>query len=212
GRLTSAIRTAVTELPDFDAVLLQMVKDELRQQQGSRGRQEQELARQLAAAERNLQNILAAVREAGPSPSLLEELTRLEKEKSRLAWEQQQLTRAATAPPELPTVAGVKGKVEQAFDTLAVRSPEFGRLLRGLIPRIVVYPYRLRDGGHPVLRGHFTLCLAPLLPPAPGLERLAGALERHLIVDLFEPPQREAFRVPVMELTANGLRQSEIAW
>jgi hypothetical protein len=63
-----------------------------------------------------------------------------------------------------------------------------------------------------VLRAHLTVSLAPLLPPAPGLERAAGALERSLVVDLFEPPQREAFRVPVRELAATGLGQREIAW
>jgi hypothetical protein len=122
------------------------------------------------------------------------------------------LARATDAAPAVPTVAEVKRLADQAFEKLAVTSPEFGRLLRQWIPHVVVLPYRLCDGGHPVLRAHFTLRLAPLLPAAPGMERLAGLLERRLVVDLFEPPQREAFRVPVVELAANGLRQREIAW
>src|SRR5262249_5001473 len=99
----------------------------------------------------------------------------------------------------------------EAFGRLAVASPEFGRLLQRLIPRLVVRPYRLCDGGHPVPRAHFTLQLAPLLPRAPGLERLAAVLERTLVVDLFEPPQREAHRLAVMRRTSDGLTQREIA-
>src|SRR5207248_8719616 len=96
----------------------------------------------------------------------------------------------------LPTVAEIKQRAGEAFGTLAPTSPEFGRLLRGLIPRIVVYPYRLCDGGHPVLQPQCTLRLASLLPSAPGLEPLAGCLEQQLVVDLFEPPQRGACRAP----------------
>jgi hypothetical protein len=84
--------------------------------------------------------------------------------------------------------------------------------LRRLIPRIVVYPYRLCDGGHPVLRAHFAFSLVPLLPPAPESAHLEAALCRSLVVDLFQPPQREAYRFPVMALTVNGLSQHEIAW
>jgi hypothetical protein len=61
-------------------------------------------------------------------------------------------------------------------------------------------------------RAEFTLHLAPLLPPTVKSERLDGALQQVLVVDLFEPPQREAYRAPVMELTANGLKQRDIAW
>jgi site-specific DNA recombinase len=41
---------------------------------------------------------------------------------------------------------------------------------------------------------------------------LAAGLQHSLVVDLFEAPQREAYRDPVMELTATGLKQREIAW
>src|SRR5262249_26986163 len=69
-------------------------------------------------------------------------------------------------------------------------SAEFGRLLRRLIARIVVRPYRPCDGGHPVLRAHFTFSLdaraaregAPLTRvadvrpnPASGTHGLPGA-------------------------------------
>jgi hypothetical protein len=83
-------------------------------------------------------------------------------------------------------------------------------LLRQLIPKLVVKPYRLCDGGHPVLRAHVTLSVAPLLPGELPTS-LTGALQRSLIVDLFEPPQREQFRARVVQLTSKGLQQRDIA-
>ena len=115
-------------------------------------------------------------------------------------------------PLAVPSMPDIKALAAQAFGELAVTSQEFGRLLRRLIRRIVVLPYRLCDGGHPVLRAHLTFSLVPLLPPAPGSDRLTSVLRRSLVVDLFSAPQREAYRFPVMELTANGLSQHEIAW
>jgi hypothetical protein len=211
AKLLAAIREAIANLPDFDPVLMQLVQDQLRQRQGARGQQHEELGRRLARVDREILNIVAAVRAAGHSPSLLEELQRLETEKTRLAREQQDLARPSNAVLTMPSIAEVKGLAEQAIATLAVTSPEFGRLLRRLIPRLVVFPYRLCDGGHPVLRARFTLCLTSLLPTGAGLDRLAPALQRSLVVELFNPPQREIFRVPVMELTAAGVTQREIA-
>jgi hypothetical protein len=117
----------------------------------------------------------------------------------------------SASTPALPSMDEIRRRVEDAFDNLAEASQEFGRLLRQLIPRIVVFPFRLCDGGHPVLRARFTLSLASLLPQAAGLEHLAPTLERCLVVDLFDPPQRETFRSRVMELTDLGRKQREIA-
>jgi hypothetical protein len=211
-KMMAAIRSEVASLPDFDPVLLQLVQDEMRQRAGAQGQRQQDLARKRATIEREIQHVLAAIRQAGHSASLLEDLNRLERERTQADWEQQQLTRLSNSPLTVPSLAEIKAHAFQAFDELAATSPEFGRLLRRLIPRIAVWPYRLCDGGHSVLRAHFTFGLASLLPDAPGLERLTGALQRSLTVDLFEEPQRVAYRFPVQELTANGLGQQEIAW
>jgi DNA invertase Pin-like site-specific DNA recombinase len=210
-KIMAALRAEIAALPDFDPTLLQLVREALRDGQDAQGRRQQELARRQATTEREMANVLAAIRAAGPSESLLEELTRLEEQKKQIAWEQQQAQRRSQGPLQVPPMAEVKALAFQAFEKLAVASAEFGRLLRRLIARIVVRPYRLCDGGHPVLRAHFTFSLAPLLSPAPGMDRLAPAVQRSLVVDLFEQPQRVAYRAPVLELTANGMGQREIA-
>jgi DNA invertase Pin-like site-specific DNA recombinase len=211
-KLLAAIYAAIAGLPEFDPVLLGMIREEQQQQLGDRDRQLQELDRRRADLERQIANVLAAIRQGGHSPSLLAELARLERERDLAAEERQRRGRTACGIVALPTAAEVKALAAEEFGNLAEESPEFGRLLRRLIPRIVVRPYRLCDGGDPGLRAGFRLSLAPLLPPTPSLENLAGALARELVVDLFDPPQREAYRVPVMALTACGLTQREIAW
>lgn len=211
-KMSTAISQAIAALPDFDPVLLQMVEEEQQQHQGTRSRHFQMLTSRQTAVEREICNILAAIRTTGHSPSLMEELGRLESEKGQIAWDLKQLQRPLRLPQPISTIAEIKQLADEAFTKLAVTSTEFGRFLRRLIPRIMVKPFRLCDGGKSVLRGCFTLNLVPLVAETSGLERLSGALQRSLIVDLFEPPQREAFRLPVMELTANGLKQRDIAW
>ena len=210
-RLIDAIQATIATLPEFDPVLVAMIEEQLRQGTGDQEQRRQFLATREAAVCRELTNIAAAIRAVGHSPTLLQDLARLERERAEILEEGQGLRRAAKQPVRQPTVSEVRALAQEAFGRLAATSQEFGRFLRQLIPTIVVRPYRLRDGGHPVLRAHFTLALAPLVPggvPA----ALAGSLRRTLVVDLFDPPEREAFREPVTALVANGLTQRDIAW
>jgi DNA invertase Pin-like site-specific DNA recombinase len=210
-KLITAFRAQIAALPDFDPVLLDLVRQECLKAQDSRGQRQHELTQQLATNQRAIQHILAAIREDGHSSSLMDDLKRLEQQNTELQWQQQDLVRSSAGAPKLPTMAEIKALAFESMDKLAVTSPEFGRLLRLLIPRIVVWPYRLCDGGHPVLRAHFSFSLAPLLPEVPARGKLAGMMQRSLMVDLFVPPQREVYRWPVMELTSNGLTQRKIA-
>jgi DNA invertase Pin-like site-specific DNA recombinase len=212
GKLIAAIRRSIEALPDFDPALRQLVEEELTRCREHQEPRRQELERRRAALERRLANVVAAIGQMGHSDSLLEELTRVEQDKAAVLEEQQELSRSADdlQRSELPPMADIKALAARAFDDLAVSSPEFGRLLRRLIVRIVVYPYRLCDGGRPVLRARFSFCLAPLLTSVQASGAADGALRRSLEVDLFDPPQRAAHRARVLELTANGVTQPEI--
>ena len=94
-------------------------------------------------------------------------------------------------------------------DWLGVR-PRRARLTRRLIPRLEARPYRLCDGGKPVLRAHLTLDLAPLIPDAQALEGRTNVLRRELVVDLFDMPQRAAYRERVIALRP-GRTEREVA-
>ena len=76
-----------------------------------------------------------------------------------------------------------------AMTSLARSSPEFGRLMRRLIPRIAAcFPIVLRDGGHLVLRARFALDLVAPIPEARGLENCSQILQCKLVVDLLRSP------------------------
>jgi site-specific DNA recombinase len=62
-----------------------------------------------------------------------------------------------------------------------------------------------------VPRAHVTLDLVPLIPQARGLDRIHNLLRYDLIVDLFHPPQRAAYRQRVLDLRAAGKTKAEIA-
>jgi DNA invertase Pin-like site-specific DNA recombinase len=209
--MIAAIRDKIETLPDFDPQLTEMVQEEMRRSQHDKGSQQRELAHKLAAVEREIQNLMRAFRAAGDSPSLLEELRHAENQKNQITWDMQELAKLSDEPPVVPSAAEVRRLAAKAFGTLSVTSQEFGRLLRRLTSRITVHPHRLCDCAKTVLRARFTLDLASLLPAA-NLGGLAGVLRRSLVVDLFEAPQREVYREPVLELTANGLQQRDIAY
>jgi len=94
---------------------------------------------------------------------------------------------------------------------LAVDSPEFVRLMRKMIPRIIVFPVRLCDDGAIVIRATFRLQLSNLLPEQGLREVLRQPLEKILTVDLFDHPQRELFRTRVVEARAKGMTERAVA-
>jgi DNA invertase Pin-like site-specific DNA recombinase len=210
-RLLAAIRREIAYLPEFDSVFLQMVEEELNQGQGGQDHRRHELATRKGTLDRALSNLMEAIKETAHSPTLLQELKRLEHEKDEVNEAERKLEHLAKQKPCLPSVAEVKALAEEAFQGLAVTSQEFGRLLRLLVPSLVVRPFRLCDGGRSVLRAYSTLTLAPLLPQGLSSGTLEAALKKTLEVDLYDPPQRETYRVPVEELAREGLTQDAIA-
>ncbi len=150
-KLVEAIRHEIASLPDFDPVLLQAVQRERQTWGKEQVRWRHEHSRQQADIRRQLDHILGAIKQAGSSPTLLEELHRLERRKAEIEEEMQVQDSRKEGPLAVPSMPDIKALAAQAFGELAVTSQEFGRLLRRLIRRIVVLPYRLCDGGHPVL-------------------------------------------------------------
>lgn len=196
--MMEVIRSEIEQLPDYEPCLLEAVQRALQAQDSDVELERQAVARTLRTNERELENVLAAVRAAGHSSSLLEELRRLETE---VASQRLQLTQFRTAIDTaiaIPSVAELREMAENAFGRLSMRSPEFGRLLHRLVPRIYVYPYRHCGGGLPRLRAKFTLSLACFLPRGNPVSSLSPMLRRELVVDLFRPPQHEFYRQQIM--------------
>jgi site-specific DNA recombinase len=210
-KLSEAVLDAIDTLPDSDTAFQAMVTAEVERLRGAQCGRLTELDRGLENINRQLANVRAALREAGPSKVLIDDLRQLEAEREQVRGERAELERIPRQVIAVPPPGELKRLARDAFARLADDAPEFGRLMKQLISRIVVVPHRLCDGGQPVLRARFTLDLVALVPEARGLSGLTGVLRRDLVVDLFDPPQRAAYRERVLALKAEGLTEREIA-
>jgi hypothetical protein len=211
AKIAAAVLAEVKALPDFEPVFLEMVRQEAQALHSQDDRRVEELRRQEATVRQQISKITAAIAELEESRALLDKLRSLETERDLLAAERQELERVPRVPVELPDMSRIRALTAEAFESLAKGVPEAGRLARRLIPRLEVRPYRLCDGGNPVLRARVTLDLAPLIPDAQSLEGRTGVLRRVLVVDLFDMPQRAAYRERVKAMRAQGMTQREVA-
>ncbi len=210
-KITAAALAEVAALPDFDPVFLGELRAEAAALHAEDDRRIAVLARREEVIAHAIDNLTQAIAEMGSSAALLKKLRTSESERDRLAAERGELERAPRAVLNLPSLDEVRQLAAEAFADLARSSAEAGRLLRRLLPRLEVLPYQPCDGGNPVLRAHLILDLAPLVPDARGLEGRADVFQRELVVDLFDPPQRVAFRERVKDLRGKGQTERQVA-
>jgi len=198
GKLSQAIVDELAGLPDFDADLLQRLEGEVHDLHNVHAKRIAEIDRELATVERRQENTAAGIAEYGPRRELQQQLDKLEAKQVLLWQDRRELLNMPQRKVLIPTAAEIRDLALEAFRNLAIESDEFSRLIRELISRIVVYPVRLVDRGHLVLRAQFLLNLVPLMPDAKHIQGMEQVLRRWLCVDLFDPPQREEFRASVM--------------
>ena len=211
-RLSEAIYVEIEALPAFDGEFLALLEEEVALRGSSR---DAELRANLAESQRvehEMTNIVGAIRDYGSSDILLAELKRLEQSQSDLAVSHHELKVRSADRIEIPSLETVKQVARQEFARLAKESHEYARLMRKLIPMVYVFPFRLCDGGAIVLRASLTFTAVPLVPGS--VAQLAGLGERltkQIFVDLFDPPQRAAFRERVVQMRAAGMKEREVA-
>jgi hypothetical protein len=211
-KLVEAITRGLYRLDGFDDQFRELV--ERAGQKGSedldRRRIELKQREQSLAQER--ENLLNTIKACGPVPLVQQGLEELEVTASRLARERRELEKLERRTLELPgSIAELRTLLEETLEKLATGSPEFGDLMRQLVPNIHVYLVRSIDGGHLLPRARVELVLSGIVPDArhvPGLDEL---LTRTITVDLFDPPQREQIRLEAVRLAAQGMEQREIA-
>ena len=198
-RIADRIVSEIEALPNFDEVFLEQVRQAVERRDADRSSRLEQFARKSAKLKRQEQNLVNSIKEVGLSPLLKEELDRILQERESLEIARDEAKRAAGTAVVIPPMDQIKAQARAAFTELACDDGEFSRRVMRLIRRIVLVPYRLCDDGAVVLRARFTLNLAPLIPGGEGVEGLAPRLSREVEVDLFDPPQREAYRHRAMQ-------------
>ncbi|OWK41230.1 hypothetical protein FRUB_04593 [Fimbriiglobus ruber] len=205
-RIVSAVLGMVEALPEFDAEFAAKVREQIATGTAARDTERARLDRELDTLVHQIENVTAAIAAVGQSPGLLEKLRTLETRKGDVAADRAVLCGRPVPVPDLPPVAELKARARAAVGGMDFDDPELSRVLNRLIPRLELLPYRLLGGGSLVLRARVTVDLASLLPG--GLE---GVVRRELFVDLFDPPQRAAFRERVVALRASGATERDAA-
>ena len=172
-----------------------------------------DLQHQVTEVTRGIARILAFVgkMDGDPPASLGEELQRLEREKSRLKGELIEIEHTPIHRIQIPPAGELRRLAQSCLKDLAPHSSEFARVMRKLVPRILVLPYRLCDGGALVLRATFRLELGNLLTDPRAAGALRQPLLRTVTVNLFDPPQREAFRERIVLARAQGMTERQAA-
>lgn len=202
--VTRLILDEISKLPAFEPEFLAMLREEIGQLDSRRARGEQELDIAEHRLNREIANLMGVFREHGSSAILLSELRRLESSQEQLAIQRDELSRRPVRNIKIPTIECVQQFAREEFDRLAAESFEFASLMRRVLPSIYVFPYRLCDGGHIVLRAKITFTALPFVSAdASQLDGLSRRLSSGFVVDLFRPPQREEFRSQIVEILAS---------
>jgi hypothetical protein len=207
-----ALREELEHLEGFDGQFRGLVEEAGRRGGADGDRRRAELDRARAALAAGRTNLCDAITAYGPRPMFEEKVAALDAEEKRLERERRELERLRGRAPVLPgSVAELRREFEEQARDLAADSPEFGALLRRLVPEFYVYLVRLCDGGHLLPRARATLSLAGVVPDARRAPGVAALLTHTVTLDLFEPPQRERIRAEAVRLAGTGLDQRQIA-
>jgi DNA invertase Pin-like site-specific DNA recombinase len=210
-KMATAIFDTMAALPDFDPAFVELVRQQSSLLEDSRHTEILELERKLLKIDRELDNLMTSLKDLGGSPRLNEEIKSLETEKKRAEYGLQELRSLPTTEIVLPSAEDIILLGRKAFQDLAHESHEFAKLMKKLISTIIVKPVRCIDQANVHLRAFFELSLAKLIPDRRVIDAVEPLLRRELVVDLFDPPQRVAYRQQVVEMRAAGMTERAVA-
>jgi hypothetical protein len=207
--LAAALLGVVESLPEFDDVFRAKVEAAASARRSRRAEALVRLGKEIAQAERELANVVDAVAKLGFSQALQSKLTETEARKARLEAERADLLLKADDVPALPPVEELKARARSEVGRMAFDEPELSRLMHTLMPKVEVLPHQLLDGGAVVLRATASVNLASMA----GLvgDTFNGLISRTVTVDLFEQPQRAAYRERVVALREAGWTERRTA-
>ena len=199
-RVLQSVLDALQSLPEFDEQFLAMVNEEANAADTKRATDIAACEKRVAELERKFDNLTEAFGEGKKSDRRQAKLDSVE---SDLDEEERRLIALGATPSEAVVVPGaseLRSSIHDTISDLPIDGWDFCREMRKLVPRIVVFPHQLLDGGKVELRARFKLNLAGMLTGERLREALTGPLERVVEIDLFRPPQRAALLEEIFEL------------
>jgi site-specific DNA recombinase len=201
-KILAAVFAEISSLTGFDSTFLDLVNAEADRLDSARYEKVSTLTREIQQLDRVIENFVRFVSAGDTSQRVRDEIQRNEALHQAKRFELEELQASPSGAITIPSIEQIRQMADECFRSASSDDFEFSRLMQRLIPKIVVFPMRLCDGGRVVLRAKFRLKLARLLPDIRHSEVLDEPLEKILTVDLFDPPQREQIRTMVaLELT-----------
>jgi hypothetical protein len=211
NRLLEAIFSKIEELPDFDPVFLDKVKARTEGQRSTRAGDLQRAQDDWKDVLRQMENVSDAIAKLGLNEVLGQKLNELTVRREGIQALIARLEREPSNDFILPTAAAIIRRAREAIQEVAADAPEFGVLMGRLVPTLEVYPYRLIDGGAVVLRAKAVLDLVRLAGLPDVADQADQVLRTEITVNLFDPPQRVAFRERIVNLRAEGMTERQAA-
>lgn len=209
-KLIAAFSDALKQLPGFDETFWAKVQEQLAAATIEREGAVADADRKIAALQRKIGNITNAIAEAGTSAALVSQLTIFEAELREVETTRADASRKRRLP-QLRDRAELMSLWNTTFEKVLATDEVAIRLLKKLVPRITVFPVRLRGGGTPVLRAKVSIDLTAAMPDMSDYLISMPDLKREIIVELYDPPQRAAHHVEAFQLHANDIQTAEIA-
>jgi site-specific DNA recombinase len=210
-QLVTAITAELYRHDAFDEQLRELVDAAQHEDPASIAQRMQQLKEDEESLDREKTNFKNAIAKFGADDMFEERLRKIRTDEFELGRKRQELLRSAHRKLIIPkSVTELRYVFEEEFRKFAIDSPEFGMLMRQLVPDFYVYLVRLCDGGHLLPRAKVRLTLDGITPDARHVPVISDLLTRELTLDLFLPPQRERIREEAVRL-ASEFTHREIA-
>ncbi len=208
-KLSAAVSAAILEMPAFDERYDTLLREAAEEQGSSRTERLVVIKSAQARCQRELDNILEAIKATRGSAMLYQELKALEDQAAELKAQAEEIQLEPATATQLPSLAELRQLALKSFEALSRESHVFAKVMKKLISTIVVYPYRLIDGGSIVLRAKFGVALTALAPKLRNLPIDLSVFRREVTVNLYEDPQRVTHREEVVKLIGQGIYQRQ---
>ncbi|WP_020471369.1 recombinase family protein [Zavarzinella formosa] len=209
-RMLQAVLGQIARLPDFDAVFLGKVRADADKRLSAKDGDLRQARQELESVFKQEANVADAIADMGLTDILRKKHRQLQDRKRNLEARLRRLTRTPAEELVFPSMPELRQRAVTALEEAESDPAEFGRLMRLLVPRLRIFPVQLCDGGGLTSRAELMLDLAALLPDR-DLGNEATVLRSELTVDLFDPPQRAAFRERVTQLREQGMTERKVA-
>jgi hypothetical protein len=210
-KIVAAVFDVLEQLPEFDETFVKLVNEEADRLDSERHEKSKKIDKAILEKEGEIGRLLDLAQAGARTESLIQRMNTKEMELVGLRSEKSRLANRPSRRIEVPSIAELCSLARNAIDKLDFGSWKFQQLMGKIVPKIVVFPLQIIDGGRAYCRATFRLRLGNFLTDPAAREALQVPLERVVTVDLFEPPQRTNHLHEIQAMRRDGYTEREVA-